>query len=193
MFFAKKQFIVNSFNQNKKNQFKNAFDFIRQFFDLINFNQIDRQFQQTYHVEQNVDENDYIENNSINTFVWHINQFENIFQNFNINILNEFVFHYDFFVFSKSTNTIFDEFEIHYVSFSIMKMFVHVCRFCNVKFYFNNKLHRHLFDCRKKHKNQFFIESMKNFHKHFTNLSIIEFIVKHEKKNRLSISQMTLR
>ena len=64
----KKQFIDSS-NQDQRDQSKNAFDFIRRFFDSTNSNQIDRSTQSTYHVEQNENENDYIENNSINTSI----------------------------------------------------------------------------------------------------------------------------
>ena len=100
-------------------------------------------------------------------------------------MLNELIYHYNSFAFFDSADVESNESKIHYASFSVIKMSVHVCRFCNVEFYFNNKLHQHLFNCRKKYKNSISIDFVKNFHKYFTNalnVSIIEFIVKHENK-----------
>ena len=100
-------------------------------------------------------------------------------------MLNESIYHYSFFAFFDSINVESNESEIHYVSFFVIEMFAHVCRFCNVEFYFNNKLHRYLFNYRKKHKKSISIDFVKDFHKHFTNVSnvsIIEFIAKHENK-----------
>ena len=94
-------------------------------------------------------------------------------------MLNESIFHYDSFALSDSADIDSNESNVNYVSFSIMKMSAHVCRFCNVKFYFNNKLHRHLFVCRKEHK-KFTVDSVKDFHEQFIDVSIIEFTAKHE-------------
>ena len=95
-------------------------------------------------------------------------------------MLNESIFHYDSFALFDSTNIDSDESNVNYASSSIIEMFIHVYRLCNVKFYFNNKLHRHLFVCRKKHKKQITVELMKNFHEQFIDVSIIEFTTKHE-------------
>ena len=59
-------------------------------------------------------------------------------------------------------------------------MSAHVCRLCNAEFYFNNKLHRHLSVCRKKHKKQSTAEFVKDFHRQLIGVSVIEFSTTHE-------------
>ena len=132
-----------------------------------------------YHAEQDADENDYTEDSPVDTSAWYTSQPEDAFQENNPNVLDESVFHYGSFALPDPADTGSDEPDVNYASPSIVEMPAHVCRLCNVEFYSNNKLHRHLPACRKEHKKST-VDSVKGFHGQPTGVPIIESTAKHE-------------